>query len=253
MSPTGYQQLADMLRAAILRGELAAGATLPKLTDLAAQYSVAVLTARRAVAVLESEGLVEAVRRRGTVVRSQSPRSRIRRDRTVYRDERGYYFDPAAQPWVAVQDPTVLWGPAPADIAALLDVATGAEVLIRDRVMGDTAGTPLQLATSYLPADVARGTVLERPDTGPGGIYDRLEETGHGPLRWSESLGARMPLHHEARTLRLPPGVPLLRILRTTSSPGGTLLEINDTRISAALFEISYPLQRDRTARRPGT
>jgi len=145
----------------------------------------------------------------------------------------------------------VSWNPAPADIAALLDIEPGAEVLVRDRVMGTTTGTPQQLATSYLPADIAHGTVLEHPDTGPGGIYDRLEEMGHQPLRWSETLGARMPLHHEARALHLPPGVPLLRILRTTTNPAGRVLEINDTRVSAALFEISYPLQRHRTAQHP--
>jgi GntR family transcriptional regulator len=251
MSPIGYRQLADELRAAILRGEITAGATLPKLTELAAQRGVAVLTARRAVAVLESEGLVEAVRRRGTVVRAQPPRRPVRRDRTVYRDERGYYFDAAAQPWIAVQTPTVSWGPAPADIAVLLGVPPGADVLIRDRVMGEPAGSPLQLATSYLPADLARGTVLEQPDTGPGGIYDRLEDMGHAPLRWSESLSARMPLHHETGTHRLAPGVPVLRLLRTSSNPAGRVLEVNDTRISAALFEISYPLKRHPNARRP--
>jgi GntR family transcriptional regulator len=249
MSPIGYRQLADELRAAILRGEIAVGATIPKLTELAARYDVAVLTARRAVAVLESEGLVEAVRRRGTVVRAQPLRSPVRRDRTVYRDERGYYFDAAAQPWVAVEIPTVSWGPVPADIAVLLHVPAGSEVLIRDRVMGQPDGRALQLATSYLPADLARGTILEQPDTGPGGIYDRLEEMGHVPLRWSESLGARMPSHHEAAILGLAPGIPLLRLVRTTTSSGGSRVEVNDTRMSAALFEISYPLRRHPDAR----
>lgn len=251
MSPIGYQQLADELRAAILRGEISAGTTIPKLTELAARYGITVLTARRAVAVLESEGLVEAVRRRGTVVRAQPARRPIRRDRTVYRDERGYYFDAAAQPWVAVRTPTVSWGPAPADIAVLLGVPAGGEVLIRDRTMGQPGGPALQLATSYLPGEIARGTVLAEPNTGPGGIYDRLEEMGHAPLRWSESLGARMPLHREAATLRLAPGIPLLRLLRTTTDPAGTPLEVNDTRMSAAQFEISYPLKRHPDARRP--
>ena len=252
MSPTpppGYQQLAAQLREEIVRGQLPPGSTLPKLTELAATHGVAVLTARRAIAVLEAEGLVEAVRRRGTVVRAQPPRRRIRRDRTVYRDDRGYYFDAAAQPWIAVTTPTVSWGPAPADIAALLGVPAGAEVLIRDRVMGDPDGTPRQLATSYLPADLTRGTILAEANTGPGGIYDRLEEMGHAPLEWSEDVTARAPLHHEATALRLPPGVPLLRITRTTTNPAGRPLEINDTRMSAETFAISYPLHRHRTAR----
>jgi GntR family transcriptional regulator len=40
-------------------------------------------------------------------------------------------------------------------------------------------GRPVETATSYIPLDIAHGTAIERPDTGPGGIYARLEETGH--------------------------------------------------------------------------
>jgi GntR family transcriptional regulator len=242
---TGYRQLADELRTAILSGQYPPGSTLPGQQELANEHGVALLTVRRAVNLLEAEGLLDVVRRRGTVVRTQPRRHRLRRDRKVYRDERGYYFDRAAQPWVAVQPPTVSWGPCPADIADLLGIAPGSEVLIRDRVMGDPdTHTSLQLATSYLPADLARGTVLAERDTGPGGIYDRLEEMGHGPLHWTETLTARAPLHHEAQALRVPPGVPLLRITRITSNPDGHVLEVNDTRISASGFEIGYPLDR---------
>jgi GntR family transcriptional regulator len=242
---TGYRELADELRAAILTGQYPPGSTLPGQQQLAEQHGVALLTVRRAVDLLEAEGLLDVIRRRGTVVRSQPRRHQLHRDRKVYRDERGYYFDRIAQPWVAVQLPTVSWGPCPADIADLLGVTLGTEVLIRDRIMGDPdTHTPLQLATSYLPADLARGTILAERDTGPGGIYDRLEEMGHGPLHWTETLTARAPLHQEAQTLRIRPGVPLLRITRITTNPAGRILEINDTRISASDFEIGYPIQR---------
>lgn len=50
---------------------------------------------------------------------------------------------------------------------------------------------------------------------------------------------------------RLPKGVPLLRITRTTSSPNGTVLEINDTRMSADTFDIGYTLTRHPNAKRP--
>jgi GntR family transcriptional regulator len=112
--------------------------------------------------------------------------------------------------------------------------------------MGDPqAGQPVQLATSYLPAALARGTVLAEADTGPGGIYDRLEEMGHGPLTWHEAVSARMPTPTEADLLDLPPGIPVLRIIRTTENPDGQVLEINDTRLNAEHFEIGYPITRD--------
>jgi GntR family transcriptional regulator len=195
---------------------------------------------------------VIAVRRRGTIVRERPEKKRITRSRQVFRDEIGYFFDPTAQPWVALEPPTVRWGIVPVDLASLMGLSTGAEVLVRDRVMGDPeTRKPKQLATSYLPADLARGTQLAEADTGPGGIYDRLEEMGHRPLRWSEGVSARMPSPEEAEALSLPAdvGVPLLRVVRLTMSPSGEVLELNDTRMSAEEFEIGYSIRRHSSAR----
>jgi GntR family transcriptional regulator len=101
---------------------------------------------------------------------------------------------------------------------------------------------------SFLPAALARGTRLAERDTGPGGIYDLLEEMGHRPLAWEESVGARMPAPTEAALLGLPKGVPLLRIVRTTTSPDGAVLEVNDTRMSADVFEVGYSVSRHPSA-----
>jgi GntR family transcriptional regulator len=206
---------------------------------------------RRAVAQLTAEGLLEPRRRRGTAVRVRPPRRRITRSRTVYRDEIGYYFDQAAQPWRALRPPQVTRGPAPYDIATLLGLPPGAEVIIRDRLMGDPATRePTQLATTYIPAALATELpVLAAADTGPGGIYDRLEEAGHGPIRWAEAITARMPDPTEAAELRLPPGVPVLRIVRLATSPAGRQLEVNDTRLDAERYEIGYTITRHLTAR----
>lgn len=93
-------------------------------------------TASEAIALLEAEGLVEAVRRRGTIVRARPTPRRLTRARQVFRDDRGYDFDPAAQPWVALERPAIGWGRAPADVAALLGIEPGEDVLVRDRIMG---------------------------------------------------------------------------------------------------------------------
>jgi DNA-binding GntR family transcriptional regulator len=243
---TRWQDLADQLRRAISRGDYPPGSLIPRISDLIEQHHVSRITVRKAIAQLSAEGLIEPIRHRGTVVRERPVRQRITRSRTVYRDEIGYYFDPVAQPWRALRPPAIEWGPAPYDIAPALGVPPGTEVLIRDRVMGDPqTGQPVQLATSYLPSGLARGTILAEADTGPGGIYDRLEEMGHGPLTWHEAVSARMPGPDEADLLRLPSGVPVLRIVRTTQSPDGQTLEINDTRLNAERFEIGYPVTRD--------
>lgn len=245
-----WQDIADALRGAITRGDYPPGTTIPKETELMATHGAGRETVRRAVIQLTAEGLVEPVRRRGTVVRVRPARRPITRSRVVYRDELGYYFDQAAQGWRPLQPPSVSRGPVPFDVAAQLGVAPGDEAVIRDRIMGDPeTGQPTQLATSYIPAGLAAELpVLAARDTGPGGIYDRLEEAGFGPIRWTEAITTRPPSPAEASRLGLAPGVALLRIVRLTSSPVGQPLEVNDTRMSGDEFEISYSLSRDASA-----
>jgi GntR family transcriptional regulator len=247
-----WQDIADVLREAITRGEYPPGATIPKETELMAAHGAGRETVRRAVIQLTAEGLIAPVRRRGTVVRARPARRPVSRSRLVYRDDLGYYFDSAAQGWRPLAPPTVSRGPVPFDIASQLGVAPGEEAVIRDRIMGDPGtGQPAQLATSYIPAGLAAELpVLVARDTGPGGIYDRLEDAGFGPISWTEAITARPPSPAEASRLQLAPGVVLLRVVRLAASPVGRPLEVNDTRMSGDDFEISYPLSRDTSAMR---
>jgi DNA-binding GntR family transcriptional regulator len=68
-----YAQLADNLRAAIQEGRLAPGERLPAGRDLALQSGVALMTVRKAIDVLRSEGLVSSVHGRGVFVRADEP------------------------------------------------------------------------------------------------------------------------------------------------------------------------------------
>lgn len=114
----------------------------------------------------------------------------------------------------------------------------------------DQTGRPTQLATSYIPAGLAAELpVLAARDTAPGGIYDRMEEAGLGPIRWAEAITARPPSHGSQQT-RAGTGAALLRIRRLASSPADRPLEVNDTRMSGDEFEISYPFSRDASALR---
>ena len=102
-----------------------------------------------------------------------------------------------------------------------------------------------QLATSYIPAEIVTELpVLGQADTGPGGIYGRLEEAGQGPIEWREAISARTPTPTEGRLLRLPAGAPVLRIVRLATSPSGRPLEVNDTRLNAEEWEVGYPIAR---------
>ena len=101
-----YLDIAGDLRTRILSGEWEPGANLPRMTDLARRYGVNRDTLARAIAILEAEGLLWAVPRRGTVVRHGVSRPRRPRGNYVKRnegtDERGYSFPSASaqEVWV---------------------------------------------------------------------------------------------------------------------------------------------------------
>src|SRR5687768_11998273 len=81
MGEITYSELARLVREAILRGDYPPGTSLPRQQDLAESYGVHVNTVRLAVDVLEAEGLVDSVRRRGTVVRRRLPLRRLGAER----------------------------------------------------------------------------------------------------------------------------------------------------------------------------
>jgi GntR family transcriptional regulator len=63
-----YRQLAAHIRARIASGEYPPGRMIPSIQRLVQETGLSVMAIRRAVAVLEAEGLVEIVRGRGTFV-----------------------------------------------------------------------------------------------------------------------------------------------------------------------------------------
>ncbi len=207
-----------------------------------------------AVNQLKREGLLEGRPGAGMFVKDVSDVRRMERRRYVFRDELGYYFDAAGQGLRLVGEPTVGRLPAPPDVARRLRVDRGAEVVRRFRVLGEPdSETGLQVAVSYLPtwlADVL--PVVEAADPGLGGIYDRIEEWAEAPLSWEETQGAVAASDSEAGLLDgVVPGGPLVRIVRVAYLPDGRPVEVNDTRMDAARYEIVAMLERHESAAWP--
>jgi GntR family transcriptional regulator len=74
-------------------------------------------------------------------------------------------------------------------VRAFLALDDSAEVVRRSRRFV-LDGKPVLVSVSWLPAAIAGGTAIEQPDTGPGGTYARLAETGHAPDRFREDFCA---------------------------------------------------------------
>ena len=66
-----YQQLADSLRDKIYEGKYAFGDKLPSERSLAEKFGISHLTVRKALAILDEEGMLLRVQGKGTFVRAQ--------------------------------------------------------------------------------------------------------------------------------------------------------------------------------------
>jgi GntR family transcriptional regulator len=99
-------------------------------------------------------------------------------------------------------------------------------------------GTPVQLATSYLPLDIAGGTPLAEDDTGPGGTYSRLADLGYPPAQYREITRVRPPDDTEARALQLDPDHRVYDITRTASTRDGRVVEVTLIVLPAHQWEL---------------
>lgn len=69
-----YVQLAAILRGRIADGAYPAGGRIPSLLALQEEFGLSSMTVRRAVGLLEGEGLLRRVPGRGTFVTRQRPK-----------------------------------------------------------------------------------------------------------------------------------------------------------------------------------
>ena len=244
-----YRQIADHLRAAIREGRYPEGTPLPSETQLAEMYDVTRMTARQAVEVLKNEGLVRSEHGRGVFVRQRPSVHRLARNRfTRQRREagKGAYDVEMKELGFTPGVELVEVGPVipPDETIKRLQLQAGEQALIRQRRMYAN-DEPMQLATSYIPWSLAEGTKMAERDTGPGGIYSRLADIGHGPVRFTEEVSTRMPTPEEAEFLGLTPPQPVFFLVRVAFDAGGRPVETCEHIMSGDRWQLSYEWSAD--------
>jgi GntR family transcriptional regulator len=246
-----YRLIVDELRAEILDGRRPPGSRMPSENELAAQYRTSRPTVRRALAVLKAEGLLSSEQGRGAFVRPK-PHVRLLVTGASYRKHRALglpgfnaqALEQGQRPEQRIRSVATIG--ASAEIAIRLNVDEGSPVVVRRRVFL-LEGQPAALCDSYYPADMASGTALEQPGRIRGGVYAVIEDAD-GPIRRQiarsvDDLVARMPTHEEAVELRLPPGVPVVRVLRTVFDSTNRPVEVQDSVAAADRHEFRYEEQ----------
>jgi GntR family transcriptional regulator len=238
-----FKQIADDLRRQIEAGMLSAGDRVPSESQLMATYGVARMTVRQALALLKAEGLLLAEHGRGVFVRSKPVVRRVASDRFArrHRDRGQAAFIAEAESVGAPSVDQLEVGtekPAP-EVRECLQLSRRDRVVARRRrYLLD--GQPVELASSYVPATLAKGTLIEERHTGPGGIYARLEEAGHVLAEFTEEVAARMPTPDERQRLLLPEGTPVLTVRRIAFDHNGRPVEMTDTVKAAPSYILEY-------------
>lgn len=251
-SATASRQVAAALRRAIEAGEYQPGDKLPSERELAAIHEVARNTAREAIRQLAESGLVTPRHGRGVFVRAK-PRL-MRFGQRLYsrklREETGlspFHAEVRAQGRVPNAYMTSVERVVPpATVAERLEVRTDIKSVVRRENWYFADAEPMQIGRTYIPWEIAKGSVLGRSDElGPGDLYARFEDKGHVITYTREEVTARMPTPEEAAGLMLPDGVPVLVVLHTGLNQERRPFEVTEFIMRADYTGLDYTMAVD--------
>jgi GntR family transcriptional regulator len=230
-----YLQIVADIGEQIRTGELREDDALPSLAELMATYRVTEVTAGKAIRALVAAGLVVSQRGVGVFVRRWRPIRRIVPARftpsPVTMNERD-------SPGRAVEWTTAIaWATPPPEVAELLG---GDDKALSRRRIFHVDARAVQIGTSWIPADVAPAA-LEQVDVGPGGMWARLAEAGHGPTgqAW-ERWRVRPATPAELDLLELPPGSRVLEGFRAVRDAGGRVVDVTALVLAESAYELEF-------------
>jgi DNA-binding GntR family transcriptional regulator len=238
-----YQQIAAQLRAAIADGTYPVGARLPTELELCEQFGISRFTARGAVRLLLTAGLVSRRQRVGTVVIALPGDARYSHDVTSVRDLFQYAQDTELR--------LVYIGKVALTRAMARDfgVDAGEEWIycmgIRhdDRVERGKKTRPICITRLFLNPSLTgiEGKLRERKTA----VYALIEREYKVSIqRVEQELQGVLLDADDAANLESEPGAPALRILRRYYSDQGTLLEVADNIHPSDRFTYRMELRR---------
>jgi len=211
-----YQNVADDIRRMITSGAFAAGSKLPVEGELAARYRVGLMTLRRALDVLQDEGLVEKHHGRGNYVRQAL-------QRITYPGTRRSLDLPVSIDAVnvIVQATTV---EADDTLAQLMGVSAGTW-LAEYTYLCEQDGLPRSLAQVYVTSSYAVDVPATTDSPWGKDVRELLVAAGVEFAATVERVSARFPTPREMEALRITGRTSVLAIERTSTDVNGHVVE----------------------------
>jgi GntR family transcriptional regulator len=239
--PAKAQRVTDDLAARIVRGEYSVGTWLPAERELAQMYGVDRSTVRRATRQLAEQDLVTVVSGMGVRVHQVPSVQRDATDLTQQvGDWRGFHVSArksGKEPFTRTEVSEVA---ATGELARWMGMPVGTTVLQRARVQGIVGEPPSQLATTWVLLEVVGEIpILRQVNTGPGGIYSRLQEIGIS-IRFEESVTCRLAHPPEQAALEVGDGQPLLVLWRRGYDLANRIVEVTKRIVVPERQELVY-------------
>lgn len=251
-----HLRIADELRMQIERGDLHPGASLPTLAEIADQWSCSLNSARGAVALLRSQGLITSGRGKAPTVRipprravRSSERHQIEKDLALRPEaERAQLGEAETNHAMSIQEQrfssTYSISTADEDVAQALGINVGDQTLRRQFAAVDPRTEhQLSFSVSHIPLHLVEGNpaLLDGSnEPWPGGTQHQLLTVGVEVMCIVDEVTARMPTTVEVQLWDLPDGVPLIFCRRISLDAANRPVEISDAYYPADRTELRF-------------
>jgi GntR family transcriptional regulator len=210
MPEPAYVTIAGEYARRIRGGDLTPGAQLPSYAEIAERYAVSDIVARKAIELLQSQGLVRSVRRRGTFVADHPNLVRVSPERQVEEVEVTFRNEGDGEIRVDRQSAQI---PATEELAVAFGLSAG-DMITHVVTSVTLDGKPVSVSDTYQPLDVADASDATR-----------LEET----------VADRLPTPTHADWLRTIPGDLVKTVHQRFIAADGRIVMVSN---------VSYPRDR---------
>lgn len=230
-----YKQIADVIRNKIQEGKLKPGELIGTIKDLEDQFSVSSITVRKAIGVLEKEGLLVSTPGKGTFVQEEILEDHLPHLRSLSE----VMIEKGMHPKIKVLEFQRV--KAPPKVEKLFKERNMDFLYIKRLHLHETIH--MALAQIYLPW--VHGKKLNIEDVEKNTIYSILEKKLGMRIGYGDQLiKAEAADHDVAELLKLKEGDPLLKAERFTRNKEGEPIEFIALSYRADYYQFKVNLHR---------
>jgi GntR family transcriptional regulator len=238
VAPPKYVMVVNAIQQRIEDGTYPPGTAIPSEAQLTAEFDASRPVVVRALGILQQDGWIESRQGKGRYVRPRAAAGSRRIPEHV-----ASLLDQTETGSVTV----LRVGPvmAPPRAAAALDLDPETPVIARRRLVASEVG-PVELATAYIPVELAAGTEVGKPEPITTGLLRHIGAAkGVQFDHATERISARLPTAEEAELLKIGRKDAVITVLMTVFDMAGKPQLAVDAVLPANRHELedSFPLR----------